>query len=58
MTTLRVSVDGRPLDIDYLRTQGIGRYAQGLLSELPEVARERGGEVVVRRERPGAPSPF
>ena len=28
---MRVVVDGRPLDIPYLRAQAIGRYAQGLL---------------------------
>ncbi len=54
---LRVSVDARPLDIEGLRTQGIGRYAHGLLGELGAVAREHGGELVALREgktKPGA----
>ena len=55
---LTVSVDGRPLDIEELRAQGIGRYAHGLLGELPRVAEQRGGEIVVRRRRGGAGSPF
>jgi glycosyltransferase involved in cell wall biosynthesis len=55
---LTVSVDGRPLDIEHLRTQGIGRYAQGLLGPLARVASERGGELVVLRERRGGESPF
>ena len=46
MTSLRVTVDARPLDIEYLRAQGIGRYAHGLLGPLAEVARERGGELI------------
>lgn len=46
---MRVAVDGRPLDISFLRAQGIGRYAQGLIAALPAVAAERGGEVVVLR---------
>ena len=47
---LRVVVDARPLDIPYLRSQGIGRYAHGLLGPLAEVAAERGGELVLLRE--------
>jgi glycosyltransferase involved in cell wall biosynthesis len=48
---MRVSIDGSPLERVELRRQGIGRYARGLLGELPRVARERGGEVVVLRRR-------
>jgi len=44
---LRVSVDARPLDIPVLRAQGIGRYAQGLLGPLADVAAERGAELVL-----------
>jgi len=44
-------VDARPLDIEYMRAQGIGRYAHGLLQPLAEVAAERGGELVLLRER-------
>ncbi len=55
---LRVSVDARPLDIEHLRRQGIGRYAHGLLEPLVAVAAERGGELVLLRERPGAPGVF
>lgn len=51
---LRVSVDGRPLDVP---THGIGRYARGLLGALPEVARERGGELAVLRHLPRPPVP-
>ncbi len=47
---LRVAVDARPLDIDLFRTQGIGRYAHGLLDPLQEVASERGGELVALRQ--------
>ncbi len=50
-TGLTVSVDGRLLDISDGRVYGISRYAQGLLGVLPEVARERGGELIVLRER-------
>ena len=42
MSALRVAVDARPLDIDYLSTQGIGRYAHSLIPPLAEVAAERG----------------
>lgn len=51
---LRVAVDARPLDIGLFNGQGIGRYAQALLGPLEEVARERGGEVVVMRQAAGA----
>ena len=53
-----MSVDGRALDADDLRSQGIGRYAHGLLGSLPDVAHERGGELVVLRRRGGRGSPF
>ena len=55
---LRVAVDARPLDIDLFRTQGIGRYAHGLLDPLQAVASERGGELAVLRQSadPGAES--
>jgi glycosyltransferase involved in cell wall biosynthesis len=55
---LNVSVDGRPLDIEDVRVHGIGRYAHGLLSALPQVAEERGGELLVLRERGGPGSPY
>lgn len=55
--SLRVTVDARPLDIDFLRDQGIGRFAAGLLSELPAVARERGGELVLLRAAGQAQAP-
>ena len=47
---MRVRVDGRPLDSE-LRQHGIGRYAQGLLGQLGNVAEERGGELTVLRRR-------
>jgi glycosyltransferase involved in cell wall biosynthesis len=55
---VRVSVDGRPLDIEHLRAQGIGRYAHGLLGPLQQIADERGAELVVLRQRGAGPSPF
>ena len=55
---LAVTVDGRPLDLESLRSQGIGRYAHGLLGELPAVAEERGGSLRVLRLRGGEGSPF
>jgi glycosyltransferase involved in cell wall biosynthesis len=55
---LRVSVDGRPLDIEHLRVQGIGRYAHSLLDPLQRVGDERGDELVVLRQRGGRGSPF
>ena len=58
MSRLRVSVDARPLDIRYMRAQGIGRYAHGLLGPLAKVADERGGELVLLRERGAAAGPF
>jgi alpha-1,3-rhamnosyl/mannosyltransferase len=57
-SALRVSVDARPLDIESLRAQGIGRYAHGLLGPLAEVAAQRGGELVLLRERTRAPAAF
>lgn len=51
-------MDARPLDIEHVREQGIGRYAQGLLGPLAEVAAERGGDLVALRERAGRGSPF
>lgn len=62
MTGLRVAVDARPLDIEFLRSQGIGRFADSLIAELIPVAAERGGELVLLRERnlprPPVPSRF
>ena len=51
-------MDGRPLDVPELRSQGIGRYAHGLLGQLDQVADDRGGRLVVLRRRGGAGSPF
>ena len=58
MSGLRVSVDARPLDIEHLRSQGIGRYAHGLLGPLGRVAAERGGRLVLLRQRARRPSPY
>ena len=58
MTALRVTVDARPLDIEYLRAQGIGRYAHGLLGPLADVARERSGQLISLRSPGGGASPF
>jgi glycosyltransferase involved in cell wall biosynthesis len=55
---MNVVVDGRPLDIPFLRAQGIGRYAHGLLGALPAVAAERGGSVVALRAPRGGDDPF
>jgi glycosyltransferase involved in cell wall biosynthesis len=55
---MRIVVDGRPLDIPFLRAQGIGRYAHELLAELPAVAADRGGEVVVLRGARGGGDAF
>ena len=55
---LSVSVDARPLDIENLRSHGIGRYAHGLLGPLLEVAAERGGALTLLRQRSSGPSPF
>ena len=55
---LRVSVDARPLDIEHLRSQGIGRYAHGLVGPLAQVAAERGGQLVLLRERRQGPAAF
>jgi glycosyltransferase involved in cell wall biosynthesis len=51
---LRVAIDARPLDIAYLRAQGIGRYAQGLLGPLAA----RADALVALRSRRRAPGPF
>jgi alpha-1,3-rhamnosyl/mannosyltransferase len=50
-STLRVSVDARPLDLSFTKHQGVGRYADALLRELPAVAAEHGGELVLLRAR-------
>ena len=55
---LRVAVDARPLDIDFLRSQGIGRFASELVTRLPGVAAERGGELVLLRSARPAPDAF
>ena len=55
---MRVAIDARPLDLPYLRAQGIGRYAQGLLGPLTDVARERGGTVIALRARHRTAGPF
>ena len=51
--SLRVVVDARPLDVPFLRRRGIGRYAASLVPELAAVAAERGGQLVLLRERGG-----
>ena len=53
---LHVTVDARPLDIEYLRAQGIGRHAHGLLGPLAEVARERGGRLEMLRAGSARPA--
>jgi glycosyltransferase involved in cell wall biosynthesis len=58
VTGLRVTVDARPLDIEYLRAQGIGRYAHGLLGPLADLARERDGHLEMLRAGSAAASPF
>jgi len=58
VSALHVTVDARPLDIEYLRAQGIGRYAHGLLGPLARVAAEHGGRLSVLRAPSGTPSPF
>ena len=55
---MSVSVDARPLDIENLRSQGIGRYAHGLLGPLVEHAAERGAELTLLRQRTSTPNPF
>jgi glycosyltransferase involved in cell wall biosynthesis len=50
-SALRVSVDARPLDLSFTKHQGVGRYADALLRELPAIAAEHGGELVLLRER-------
>jgi alpha-1,3-rhamnosyl/mannosyltransferase len=51
--SFRVVVDARPVDIPFLRRRGIGRFAASLVPELAAVAAERGGELVLLRERGG-----
>src|SRR2546429_9166345 len=51
--SLRVVVDARPLDVPFLRRRGIGRFAASLVPELAAVAAERGGQLVLLRERGG-----
>ena len=46
---LRVTVDARPLDLEFTRHQGVGRYADALLRALPSAAAEHGGTVVLLR---------
>jgi glycosyltransferase involved in cell wall biosynthesis len=53
-----VSVEGRFLDTEHIREQGIGRYAHALVGPLAQVAEERRGELVVLREAGGSGSPF
>jgi glycosyltransferase involved in cell wall biosynthesis len=48
---LRVSVDARPLDLAFTKHQGVGRYADALLRELPATAAEHGGQLVLLRAR-------
>jgi len=55
---LSVSVDARPLDIENLRSQGIGRYAHGLLGPLVELAAERGADLTLIRQGSRTLSPF
>lgn len=58
MTGLRVTVDARPLDIEYLRAQGIGRYAHGLLGALGDVAIANHGRLTALRSVGARESPF
>ena len=51
--SFRVAVDARPVDIPFLRRRGIGRFAASLVPELAAVAAERGGELLILRERGG-----
>jgi glycosyltransferase involved in cell wall biosynthesis len=51
--SFRVAVDARPVDIPFLRRRGIGRFAASLVPELAAVAAERGGELLLLRERGG-----
>lgn len=57
---MNVSVDARPLDIEHLRDQGIGRYSRGLVGPLAEVAAERGARLTMLRvadlRRPPVPA--
>ena len=56
--TLRVALDARALDIDYLRGQGIGRYTAALLEALGPVSRRRGGQLIIMRAAGSSASPF
>ena len=49
-----MAIDARPLDIAYLRAQGLGRYAQGLLGPLAA----RVDDLVAFRSRRRAAGPF
>ena len=55
---LRVAIDARPLDLDFTKHQGVGRYADALLRELPAIAAEAGGELVLLRARRATGSAF
>jgi glycosyltransferase involved in cell wall biosynthesis len=55
---LRVAIDARPLDLDFTRHQGVGRYADALVRELAPIAAEHGGELVLLRARGATGSAF
>lgn len=55
---LRVAIDARPLDLDFTKHQGVGRYADALVRELPSIAAEHGGELVLLRARGVTDSAF
>ena len=55
---LRVTVDARPLDLEFTRHQGVGRYADALLRVLPAAAAEHGGTLVLLRGSSSAGSAF
>jgi alpha-1,3-rhamnosyl/mannosyltransferase len=56
--SFRVAVDARPVDIPFLSRRGIGRFAASLVPELAAVAAERGGELLILRERGGEGGEF
>jgi glycosyltransferase involved in cell wall biosynthesis len=56
--SLRVSVDARPLDLEFTRHQGVGRYADALLRALPAAAAAHGGELLLLRGRGARPGAF
>jgi glycosyltransferase involved in cell wall biosynthesis len=56
--SMKVSVDARPLDVEGMRSQGIGRYAHGLLGPLADVAEGRGGRLTLLRQPGAAAGPF